>query len=75
MTTDRDKPPTQIHPDPETYPQRTLGTVTDVDFGKTILGILQRASFPGESSETVTELKQICRQIEAGRYVLCQKPA
>ena len=70
---DQTKPPTPIKPEAEkpTYAPRTAGTVTDKEFGSTILGILNRASFPGETSETVTELKQICKAIEAEAYVLC----
>ena len=79
---DETKPPVPIKPgaqkqaEPEgpTYPLRTLNgeRVTDKDFGTTMLGILKRASFPGESSETVTDLKLVCRQIESGFLVLCE---
>ena len=78
---DETKPPVPIKPgaqkqaEPEipTFARRQyVGQVTDKEFGSTMLGILKRASFPGESSETVTELKQICTAIEAERLVLCE---
>ena len=77
---DEKKPPIPIKPEStefiSNYPRRDVyNRITDVEFGSTVLGILKRASFPGESAETVVDLKQICTAIEAGRLVLCENSA
>lgn len=63
-------------PTPLPVPTKLLRTpapngLTDSDFGKTLLGIINQVSFPGAIVDQVIELKSICALMESGGLVLC----
>ena len=46
--------------------------ITSARFGEIVLVMLQKASFPGEESESVTELKRIATQLKEGAMVFAR---